>query len=171
VVGFSAYRATSGNRLTDTVGKVPVTMVEVDARTHRGGFSARAEVAVLTIGDIAQLNTALADEATAAGQGAPEPVSGRSQGGYVEAGYDLLRILSPQSAQSVTLFGRLDYVDTQAAVPTGFTANPALRRTTYTMGLVYRPIMQIGLKLDYRRHEFGAGDGLNELAAAITWMF
>ena len=50
-------------------------------------------------------------------------------------------------------------------------ANPAFRRTIYTAGLMYRPVMQIGLKLDYRRHEFGAGPSGNELAAAITWMF
>ena len=150
---------------------MPVTLFEADARTHVGCFSARAEVAVLYIGDVAKLDAALAQQATDAGLDAPEPVSGRSQGGYVEGGYDLLRLVRPDSAQSVTLFGRVDYVDTQAAVPAGFTANPALRRTTYTAGLVYRPLMEIGLKLDYRRHQFGAGAGLNELAAAITWMF
>ena len=46
-----------------------------------------------------------------------------------------------------------------------------LRRETYTVGLTHRPIPQIALKLDYRRHEFGAGPGYNEIASAITWMF
>jgi hypothetical protein len=36
---------------------------------------------------------------------------------------------------------------------------------------VYRPIPQIALKGDYRRHWFGAGPGYNELAAALAWMF
>ena len=40
-----------------------------------------------------------------------------------------------------------------------------------TAGLVYRPIPQIAIKGDYRRHEFGAGPGYNELAAALAWMF
>jgi hypothetical protein len=79
--------------------------------------------------------------------------------------------LSPASEQSLTLFARFDYADTQADVPAGFVANPALRRYTYTAGLVHRPIMEIALKLDYRRHTFGAGDSANEVAAAITWMF
>jgi len=171
VVGLSGYRATSGNRLRDTVGSVPVTLLEADVRTRMGGLSARAEVAVLTIGDAAALNTALANEATDMGLTAPAPIAQRSQGGYLELGYDLLRLVVPGSTQSVTLFGRFDYADTQASMPAGYMADPTLRRTTYTSGLVYRPIQQIGLKLDYRRHTFGAGDSHNELATAITWMF
>jgi hypothetical protein len=171
VVGASGYRATSGNDRTDTVGKVPVTLFEADARTRLGAFSARAQLAFLFIGDTAALNTAFRDEAIAAGNPAPDPVASQSRGGYLEAGYDVLQLAQPGSAQSVTLFGRFDYVDTQASVLAGFTANPALRRTIYTLGLVYRPVLEIALKLDYRRHEFGAGDGSNELASAITWMF
>jgi hypothetical protein len=170
VFGASGYRATSGNSLTDAVGKVPVTMLEVDARTRRGGFSARAQLAVLFIGDAAALDAARRDE-TPPGTPVPDPVSAQARGGYLEAGYDLLRLVSPGNAQSVTLFGRLDYVDTQADVPAGFTANPALRRTIYTAGLVYRPVLEVALKLDYRRHTFGAGEGRNEVASAITWMF
>src|SRR4029077_8014894 len=35
VLGASAYGATSGNSLRDTVGRVPVGLFEVDARTRR----------------------------------------------------------------------------------------------------------------------------------------
>ena len=172
IIGGSAYYATSGNTLTSTVGKVPVSLFEADARTRIGGFTARAEVAFLFIGDAAALNVTLRDAALAGGGTGPYyPVASQSRGGYLEAGYDLLRLLAPGSEQSVTLFGRFDYADTQAAVPAGFVANPAFRRTIYTVGLTYRPVMQIGLKLDYRRHVFGAGPSGNEVAAAITWMF
>ncbi len=169
IFGASAYYATSGNSLTSTVGKVPVTLLEADARTRLGGFTARAEVAFLFIGDAAALDRRAAD--MAGGMPAPDPVASQSRGGYVEAGYDVLRFLAPGSEQSVTLFGRFDYADTQASVPAGFLANPAFRRTIYTAGLTYRPIVQIALKLDYRRHVFGEGPSGNELAAAITWMF
>ena len=121
------------------------------------------------IGDAAALNQALlagSPEQMAAG-----PVASRLSGGYLELGYDLLRFLPQATTQDLTLFGRFDRANTQASVPTGFAANPRFERTTYTAGLVYRPIPQIGLKGDYRRHQFGAGSGYNELAAAITWMF
>jgi hypothetical protein len=167
VMGLSGYYATSGNSLRSTVGSVPVGMVEADARTRYRGFTARAEFALLFIGDTAALNQALAanDPATSL------PVAKRSQGGYLEAGYDVMRLIAPATDQSVTLFGRYDYVNTQASVAAGYVANPALVRHTLALGLVYRPIPHIALKGDYMRREFGAGAGFNELAAALAWMF
>jgi hypothetical protein len=172
VLGVSGYVASSGNSLRSTVGSVPVGLFEVDARTRYRGFSARAEFALLFIGDTAALNQALAANEPAASL----PVAKRSQGGYLEAGYDVLRLLCPTSDQSVTVFGRYDYVNTQASVAqasidAGFTPDDAFIRHTLTFGLVYRPIPQIALKGDYVRHEFGAGAGFNELAAALAWMF
>ena len=104
-------------------------------------------------------------------QMAAVPVSSQLRGGYAEVGYDLLPMLAPGNPQSLTGFGRFDYVDTQADVPATFTANPALRRYSAVLGLVWRPIPQIAIKADYRRREFGAGAGANEAASAITWMF
>jgi len=165
-IGLSAYHATSGNTLRDTVGKVPVSLFEIDARTRLGGFTARAQFAALFIGDAAALNTALVAAGNMDG-----PVSAQARGGYVEVGYDLLRAFCPGVTQTLTLFGRYDYVDTQASVPEGFMARAEFRRHSLTPGLVFRPIPHIALKLDYRRHFFGVGDARNEVATAITWMF
>jgi len=169
VVGLSGYFATSGNSLRGTVGNVPVGMVEVDARTKRQGFTARGQLAMVFIGSASGLNQALA--AGDPDQMGAVAVSSQLRGGYLEAGYDLMRLAAPASEQSVTLFARYDYVDTQASVPAGFTANKTFERHTITAGLVYRPIPHIALKGDYRRHEFGAGAGFNELAAGLGWMF
>ena len=154
------------------VSSVPVGLFEVDARTRFRGFSARAELAMLFIGDTAKLNQALA----ANEPGADLPIAPRSQGGYLEAAYDLLRLLAPSTDQSVTLFARYDYVNTQASVAqasidAGFVPNNAFIRHILTAGLVYRPIPQIALKGDYRRHELGVGPGFNEWAAGLGWMF
>jgi len=167
IFGLSGYFATSGNSLRSTVGNVPVGMVEVDARTRYQGFTARAEFAMLFIGQTAALNTAL----EAAEPTTSLPVAKRSQGGYVEAGYDVMRLIAPTIDSSVTLFGRYDYVNTQASVVAPRVADETLIRHIFTAGLVYRPIPHIALKGDYRRHWFGAGPGYNELAAALAWMF
>ena len=150
---------------------MPLGLFEVDARTRVRGFSARAELALLLIGDAGALNQALAAAVTTPEQLAALPVSSQLRGGYVEAGYDVLRFVAPAASQELTLFGRYDYVDTQASVPAGYLANRAFVRHTQTVGLVYRPVADIGLKADYRRHEFGAGPSFNEIACAITWMF
>jgi hypothetical protein len=168
-VGVSAYAATSGNSLRSTVGNVPVALVEADGRTRIRGFMARGQFAATFVGDTAALNRALA-------AGSPEqmeavPVASRMVGGYLEAGYDLLRFMLPTSDQELTLFGRFDFVNTQSRVPAGFVPNHGFKRYAYTAGLVYRPLPHVALKADYRRREFGAGPGFNELAGAITWMF
>jgi len=172
IFGLSGYAATSGNDLRATVGRVPLGLVEADARTRYHGFTARAELAFLFIGDTEALNQAFvngtADQRANAMIG---PVAKQLRGAYVEAGYNLLRLAAPSSDQDLTLFFRYDYANTQASVAAGFTANPELIRTTQTVGLVYRPIPEIGLKSDVQRHEFGAGASYNEYAAAITWMF
>jgi len=169
VFGVSAYTATSGNTLAGAVGSVPVTLFEIDARTRRGAFSARAELAFLFIGDAAALSTALAggtDEQQEAG-----PIASRSQGAYVEVAYDLFHLIRPTWEQSLTVFGRFDYADTQADVPDGFDPRLELRRTGILGGLVWRPIPQVAIKADLRRHFYGAGDDVNEAAGAITWLF
>src|SRR3954462_5132762 len=126
IFGLSAYGGTSGNTLHDTVGNVPLGLFEADARTRYRGFTARAEVAFLFIGDTGALNTAFTT-------GTPEQmeaiaVASQLRGGYLEAGYDVLRLLAPGTAQDLTLFFRYDYANTQAAVPAGFVANPAFIR-------------------------------------------
>ena len=168
-LGLSGYFATAGNSLRPTVGQVPVGLVEVDARTRLGGFSARAELAFAFVGDAGNLDRALAAGSTE--QMAAGAVASRMQGGYLEAAYDLLRFLPNPTDQSLTLFARFDHANTQARLPAGFAADRSRVRYTTTAGLSYRPIPNIALKADYRRHEFGAGPGFNELASAITWMF
>jgi hypothetical protein len=169
VLGLSAYGGTSGNTLGNSVGNVPVGLFEIDSRTRRGGFEARAELAFLLIGDTAALNTALTPMPPETNPALPIPSF--AIGGYAELGYDLFRLVAPDSAQTLRFFGRYDFVDTQADVQAPFSARPELRRHVVTMGLTYLPIPQIALKLDCRRHEFGEGPGFNEIASAITWMF
>ncbi len=169
VFGASAYHGTSRNTLPASLGNVPLSLFEVDVRTRWGPFSARAEAAVLLVGDAAALNQALA--VASPEQAAAGPVSSQSRGGYVEGAYDLLHLLAPESSQALAAFARLDYADTQADVPAGFQSRLEFRRVSEVLGLVYRPIPQIGLKVDYRFRQLGDGTSNRELASAITWLF
>ena len=169
VFGASAYTASSGNSLTSTVGHVPVGLFDIDVRYHHKYFSARGEIAMLLIGDTEALNTAL--RAGSAEQQAALPVSSRSQGAYAEVAYDVLHLLAPSSDQGLDVFARFDYVDTQAAVLGRWEPRPEFRRKSQMVGLVYRPVPQIGIKFDYRRIWLGSGESFNEFASAITWLF
>ena len=161
---------TSGNSLASTVGKVPLGMFDVDARTHIGGFTARAEIATLLVGDSAGL-----DQYLLANWAGPAPWNGPvpslSWGWYAEMGYDLLHVLAPGSNQQLIAFDRFDYVDPQASVPAGFTAVAAARRYSDQAGIVYKPIQQIALKVDYRRQYLGDSTSYDEIDSAINWLF
>lgn len=169
VLGASAYGATSRNTLPASVGNVPVGLFEVDVRTRRGPFSARAEAALLLVGDAPALNRAL--QSGSPDQQAAGPVASQSRGGYAEVAYDLFSLFDPTSTQAVTAFARFDYADTQAAVPAGFQSRMEFRRISEILGLVYRPIPQIALKADYRFRQLGDGTNSGEFASAITWLF
>jgi hypothetical protein len=169
VLGASAYGATSRNTLPASVGNVPVGLFEVDVRTRRGPFSARAEAALLLVGDATALNRAL--QSGTPDQQAAGPVASQSRGGYAEVAYDLFSLFDPTSTQAVTAFVRFDYADTQAAVPAGFQSRMEFRRISEILGLVYRPIPQIALKADYRFRQLGDGTNSGEFASAITWLF
>ena len=167
VLGVSAYSGTSRTPpLPPSIGRVPVTLLEADARTRVGAFSARAEVAFLFIGDAGALSHELAD----VNPDAP-PIASQSRGAYLEVAYDLLTRFAPRTGQGLAAFVRFDYADTQAVVPAGFAARTEFRRYSEVMGLVYRPIPQIGLKADYRFRQFGDHTTAQELASAITWLF
>ncbi|HEX8909189.1 MAG TPA: hypothetical protein VF805_08285, partial [Anaeromyxobacteraceae bacterium] len=169
VLGASAYGATSRNTLPASVGNVPVGLFEVDVRTRRGPLSARAEAALLLVGDAPALNQAL--QSGSPDQQAAGPVASQSRGGYAEVAYDLFSLFDPTSTQAVTAFARFDYADTQAAVPAGFQSRMEFRRISEILGLVYRPIPQIALKADYRFRQLGDGTNSGEFASAITWLF
>src|SRR5262249_13831444 len=77
VLGASAYAGTSGNTLG--IGRVPVGLFDIDARWRHQGWSARAELALLFIGDTEALNQALLSGDVE--QQAAAPVASRSQGG------------------------------------------------------------------------------------------
>jgi len=146
----SGYRATSGNTLTDTVGTVPVTLFEVDARTCVGGFTARARSPPCSSATRPRWMPPCATPRSPSSAPVPDPVSAQARGGYLEAGYDSCGWRPGQRADGNAV-RRFDYVDTQADVPTGFTR---IRRWA-PHDLHHRPALSavpgIGLKLDYRR--------------------
>jgi hypothetical protein len=56
-------------------------------------------------------------------------------------------------------------------MPSGFAPRLEFRRYSQIGGLVYKPIPQIALKMDYRRYWLGNNVAFNEFASAVTWLF
>ncbi|MCL4839913.1 MAG: hypothetical protein KJ058_18320, partial [Thermoanaerobaculia bacterium] len=97
-------------------------------------------------------------------------VGERQEGGYLEAGFDLLS-LRPASRQALVPFARLERYDTQARVPAGFARNPANDVEVLTLGLAWRPIAQAVVKIDWQDVDNAAGTGVDQLNVALGYIF
>ena len=89
----------------------------------------------------------------------------------MEVGYDILPLFLPETTQSLSPFVRFERFDTQADVPAGFTAAKVNDVALYTLGLSYKPIPNVVLKLDYRNFDPEAGQIADEVNIGFGFIF
>ncbi|MBK7974747.1 MAG: hypothetical protein IPK07_16195 [Deltaproteobacteria bacterium] len=146
----------------DAEAKLPdarITLLEADARFQRGGFDLRGEYAMVFVNE--------ADELSAL---AGETVGERQQGFYLEAAYDMLRLIT-DTEQRLNLFYRYSWIDLASDVPTGFAANPESEWTIHSVGLAWLPIPQVVAKLDYEARDDDAGSRPDRLNVGLGYAF
>jgi hypothetical protein len=81
-------------------------------------------------------------------------------------------ILPDYPNQYAAPFVRYSQVDTQKRVPTGFVADLAQNQDIFTVGLSYKPIPQVVLKLDYRAFWVeGNGERPDEVNVGLGFIF
>jgi len=153
VLGGSGYygSASGGQPRLDTVR---VGIVEGDVRFRGGGFDLRAEYAQVFIFNSYLVN----DHLGLLGQDAI-PRIGR--GGYVQAGYDVLRLAGADIKQELLFFAGYESVNPRSAMsnynynpaaitPSGQLApnDPSPARSFVRGGIVYRPLPALAFKVD-----------------------
>lgn len=166
-IGASFYTGNSGQGLRDSLGSQissPTTILAVHAMLVRSGFEVRALYARSSIGDVVQLNDALGF----AGGGS---IGEEQFGYYVTFGYDVLQLLMAGSEAQLQPFIQYEKLDTQHKVPGGFSRNPANEKTNLTLGVMYKPISNVGFKLDYIDRDNEAGNALDQFNIALTYLF
>ncbi len=101
------------------------------------------------------------------------PISRRIVGGYAEASYDILPLVFPGTDMSLSPFIRFERLDTQADVPSGFTADKSKDIRVINAGLSFKPIPNVVLKLDYRNLDGKgkAGQIADELNVGLGFIF
>jgi len=141
-----------------------LTLFEFHGQYQYRGLHLRALFAQGHIGDADVLSAAL---------GANGPISSRIVGGYAEVGYDILPVLFPGTDMSLSPFIRFERLDTQANVPSGFTADKSKDIRVINAGLSFKPIPNVVLKLDYRNLDGKgkAGQIADELNVGLGFIF
>jgi len=154
VLGASAYLGDSGQG-HDYAGEsanVFTQIYEVHAEYKRYGVEVRALAAWLGI-----------DDADLVSAEVGETVADLSIGAYGEIAYDVLRVLRPGTSHYLAPWFRYSWVDTQYDIPSGFARDDSDDRNFYEMGLSYKPIPQVVVKLDYRIQDSEGGDLPDEI--------
>ncbi|HXO18768.1 MAG TPA: hypothetical protein VOA87_02460 [Thermoanaerobaculia bacterium] len=166
LAGGSLYTGRSGQGLRTAAGRrlgVPTTLAEAHAEWKWRGLRLRALGVRGTLGDTADLNAALGLSGGAA-------VGKEQRGAYLEAGYDLFAAF-PHGEQSLVPFLRWEGLDTQVRVAPGFARDPANDQRILTLGLSYKPIDPLVVKLDWQRRQNAARSGVDQLNVALGYIF
>lgn len=100
-----------------------------------------------------------------------QPISSRIMGGYVEAGYDILPLIFPETEMYLAPFIRYERIDTQADVPSGFTSDETKDIQVINTGLNFKPVPNVVLKFDYRNLWAAEGKVADEINVGLGFNF
>lgn len=146
-----------GNRLDEGT-----RVVEVHGQAQVRGFDLRALFAQASIGDAGEASRALRLAANA-------PIADTMQGGYVQAGYNVLSQFSTRLA--LTPYVRYEHVDTQHRIPAGFVRDLSRDGVFKTLGVELKPIPNVVVKTDYQWITNEAGTGRNQFNLNLGYAF
>ena len=139
------------------------TLADVHADWRWRGLQARALYVRTTIDDVELINEARGFTGDAS-------VGERQFGWYGELGYDVLAGRGTGTAALIP-FARHERFDTQHRVPAGFAASPANDVEITTVGLVYKPILNVAVKADWNSISNEARTGVDQVNLALGFLF
>jgi hypothetical protein len=179
VFGFSAVAGDlgGGNRffredMSPKSLNLPIFGFEADARWRRSGLEARVVAATFLLPESGALLTARRSDGSLyfpdpSASGVPPT---RIAGAYAEVAYDVLRVFA-ETEHALLPFVRLEWYDTQSAVPDGYARDPRFGVVETTFGLTYRPIAQVVFKMDYALRDRRLGLDEKQLSFGFGYMF
>jgi hypothetical protein len=167
LIGGSFYYGDSGQdqELGDvSIPGAGLTVVEGHLQWRHEQWQARALFAYNQLSDARDLNVAL-------GRALNRPIAEKMLGGYVEIAYDVWPDLFDSFERSLSPFLRIEYVDTQYDVPSGYEANRRNSYWLYTPGIQFKPHPNVVLKLEYRNFDPRDGERPDELSFGMGFAF
>ncbi len=140
-------------------------MYEADVDVKYKGFEGRALFVYTFLDDADLINT----QNSLVGE---DSVGEEQFGWYVEGAYNVLAIADVHPYfQYLAPFVRYEQIDTQKEVPSGFLRNPANDRDVWTIGLNYKPIPNVVVKVDYQIRDDGATSANNQFNLGLGYVF
>ena len=165
--GVGIYRGGSDQgQVKDNNGNeisMGTTIVEVHGQAQFRGLDLRGLFAHASVDNAGAASTAL-------GLSSGKPIADELRGGYFQVGYNLLSQVNSPIA-SLMPYVRLEKVDTQYRVPTGFTRDLSRDGTYKTIGIELKPINNVALKAEYAVITNAANSGRNQFNINLGYAF
>jgi opacity protein-like surface antigen len=170
LLGGSFYVGDSGQDFEVAGGEVPdarLWIFEGHTQYQNGPFHARGLFAFTSLSDARELNDVLSADPEFEG-----PVADEMLGGYAELAYDVYPCLFGGEDRQLEPFVRVEYVDTQYDVPSGFDPNRDQAFWVYAGGMNFYPHPNVVLKVEYRNlNTRGQGEKADELGLGMGFAF
>ncbi|NOR79861.1 MAG: hypothetical protein GQ529_03365, partial [Methyloprofundus sp.] len=158
VLGGSSYVGNSGQGQVGVNVLTQIYEAHMEWKYH--GFETRVLGSWGHVGDAAALSDF---------QG--EVIGSSNYGIYAEVAYDILPLIFPDSAQYLAPFFRYEKFDTIATAPTGFADDLSYEQDIFQVGLNYKPIPEVVIKLDYRNRNAKEGTVPDEVNIGFGFVF
>lgn len=169
LLGGAFYVGDSGQDVEFNGEELPdarLWIFEGHTQYQNGPFHARGLFAYSSLSDTRELNDILATDPDFEG-----PIADEMLGGYAELAYDVYPLLFGDESRQLEPFVRVEYVDTQYNVASGFDPN---RENAYWLqagGLNFYPHQNVVLKLEYRNYDPREGARGDELGLGMGFAF
>jgi hypothetical protein len=152
-VGASLY----SGKLNNTVSDVSHNVYDIHYDGTFGALKTRALWTELTLTNTVDLNQELTTK-----------VAEKMNGYYVELGYD---VLYGKSDWEVVPFYRYEVINTHAKIDDSITEDPAQDEVHQTLGVVFKPMANIALKVDYTKTTNEEKTGTDSWNLGAGWNF
>lgn len=173
MVGGSLYQGNSGQDLSFSLDTF---LYEAHVDWKWKGLDLRAIYTAAEVDGTEDLNNLLLSKAQADADPLStspvsiDPVGEDMNGWYVQVGYDVLGLFRDGEA-SLTPFVRVEEVNTQDSVASGFSASGKNDLEILTVGLNFKPIEEVVLKAEYQNIDNAAGTGIDQYNAGLGYIF
>ena len=163
--GGSLYTGGAGQGQFSESGsnlKVQTTIGEVHGQVQARGVDLRGLYAGAKVGDAAAVNRQFVLSGA-------ESIGEVLQGGYIQLGYNTLSQF--KETIRLTPYYRFEKLNTQHQVPDGYAKNPAQDKTIHTLGVEFRPIVNIAIKSEHQWVRNQASTGVNQFNINLGYNF
>lgn len=157
-LGFSFYTGDTTHGLLPGDEGGRILLLEGDVKYRAQWFEMNASIANIDIDDASALNAFCASSAGDCSEDIPDNIFGWN----VQAGVHLPQLLGMNTSHDLVPWFMFERIKPQDSVPDSTARTPGVNFDVYTWGLVYLPIPEVAVKMDYQHFifenaDFGAG--------------